>query len=377
MTKGFKACTLMLLMASFIVSGSAQVVKAEVTNNNWATEKMEEALKETKPIKAAIMGVDKRSSGLWNMSPKSSYYAIPIEITHDGNMFITVSVDSLKDGSINCGLYKDAGMTKGVGKTPSINKRNTIVTSSYNVVKGTYYFAMEKQGGCRGIGLNGTISAVNIRNGNRNIGNNDIVYSYFEHTDDKLYYKLNIESDGVLTVTFNKGITITLCDSEKGAITYSQAKGAGDVASYGLKKGTYYLKVTDVKDILELKTEFKEQSLLSGGSYKGVSTNKEYELTVPIDGNVNDMYSLTFKLEEDTELGIKISNRNIIGRLNITVVYAGDKKEYFNDYYIGNGKSEAIVGRAGNKKWPAGTYYINVSKYNGLSSGTFKLAFEK
>ena len=84
-------------------------------------------------------------------------------------------------------------------------------------------------------------------------GSGVYVYQQNKGYTGTIYHKFTVPTSGVLAVSGNKvyswgrgGMDVTVCNSKKKALTYRQSvNAAGDTyLTYGIQKGTYYLKTS-------------------------------------------------------------------------------------------------------------------------------------
>ena len=108
-----------------------------------------------------------------------------------------------------------------------------------------------------------------------------------------------------------------------------------------------------------------------------IKTGNAERFTVGYDGTTEDKYWVKVELKKPAKLKLTSTLLGGSGQLNFSVLYTGNTKMYFNEYHLSKGKPSSILRLAGDKEWPAGTYYICIQKQNTLSSQVVALKPEQ
>ena len=208
---------------------------------------------------------------------------------------------------------------------------------------------------------------------------------------DTYYYKITVPKTGYLTVkgyayskykaNTNYSMRMTLCNSKKKPVDSSYGTGSsenrGYKVYYGVKKGTYYLKVTDgapyklsysFKAVTEKSgskkskaVALKKNKAAGGLQIAGESASKAdwYKIVLPKKQKV----TLTYSTKANNTIWFKIipASKN---------VYLSGSLEYCMW-----DQTKTVTTK---DKLPAGTYYVQVYKYNGADwmSGYYTLKWK-
>lgn len=160
---------------------------------------------------------------------------------------------------------------------------------------------------------------------------------------------------------------IALCNSNKKEIVKGKYafSSKGYTNSYGVKKGTYYIKITQLNDqYYYVKPSLKKYSNGTTDKKKAIKVTSKYKNYVVPAGNSSAMW-FKIKVTKPKKLNayIKYSGSDSIS----VEIYKGSKKESSSTLYSGKAlkfRWQTLWGSA--VKWPKGTYYIKV-KNNKLS----------
>jgi len=368
-----------LLIAGILITGfSSPKAQAGIKDNSWVDNNMIKVIENTVSLTTSEIGEATNNIGYWSMSEKSNHYVVPIEVKHPGLVTIIVKVDNLKDGSINCGLYKDIKLTTEIRETKGLSKSKTEVISKYNLKKGTYYFALEKQGAAKGTAVKGVIGAIVIRSDDRTIKTNKSYYGYFDEDNDEIYYKLTVNNDGYIIIKGTSRMILSICDTDKNVVSGTKILSSENnySAVFALNNGTYYIKLKGDKGEFALGNQFVEVPAVTK-EIKTVDVGSKQIFILGPQNKADETYWIKLELKKPTKLKLNTVWMGGYGRVNFSIKYSGDTKVYFNDYYIDNTKTSSVIKLEGDKEWNAGTYYIGVQKDTDLAYSILSIELEK
>lgn len=243
---------------------------------------------------------------------------------------------------------------------------------------------------------NNTMAQANVlglNDGNYYVGklvdynSNDSWYTY----EDEDYYKVTLPSDGQLTLTFSHNqipgdnidyFKIQVLNNQNGEYLSKYSKGYDGKKEFkvGLKKGIYYIKIsegsyygTDLKYNLSAKFatgNFEKEDNDTMAVATTISNNQIFTGNL-ISTYDKDYYKLT--IPSDGEVTLNLTTKNIPG--NNTIYYEIDllnpKAENVIGYYI-TGNSGGIKTKIGLKK---GTYYIRIMDYYYCGDDPYKISY--
>ncbi len=352
--------------------------KAEIKDTSWVNDKMVKIVENTVPMETGVVGESPEKLGYWSMSEKSNHYIVPINVKYSGQLLLKIKADSMQSGKINCGLYKDIRLKERVGSTDGLTKSNLEVTGKYNLKKGTYYIALEKSEKAKGADIKGIIGASILRSDNRTIKKGSVYCGFIEENNESVNYKIKTDTDGYITIATNRSMMTKLKDKDKKDITYIRALNSDNKYSetFALPKGTYYIELKGQRGEFVVGTVFTESVKLDKKVHT-IKTGNAERFTVGYDGTTEDKYWVKVELKEPTKLKLTSTLLGGSGQLNFSVLYTGNTKMYFNEYNLSKSKPSSILRLAGDKEWPAGTYYICIQKQHTLSSGVVALKLDQ
>lgn len=310
-------------------------------------------------------------------------YAEPVSL-NKGILALTVAAAKDSTSSVWFGLYKDAGLTRVVDGYTFVTKGNEYTRYFYVPTKGTYYIGVYSTiSSSVAAGTGGAavlVRAVFFDGSDRTLtsGKQVAVGVNGKQTN---YFKFKVKKAGYITVPLTEDQSaryckVTLCNSKKKALTNEMSLGGvyTNTLTYGVKKGTYYIrvkypysskeaytfKVTSNSSIKEKsgKTKAKAVTLKKGkkgtkkgtleaGSgqadwYKFKRTNKN-KATVTVEGKTNDKIKVT--------------------------LYRGGKKIGTGTFsYMHKGYKFTMP-----KGYAKGTYYIKIERGSKKSSGWYSV----
>ena len=169
-----------------------------------------------------------------------------------------------------------------------------------------------------------------------------------------IYHKFTVPTSGVLAVSGNKvyswgrgSMDVTVCNSKKKALTYRESVNAsGDrYLTYGIQKGTYYLKTSGNASYI-LAAGFQkmaDRGAASKSKAYAISQKKIITGVIPIGESSNK--ADWFKI-----------------KIGCTIATLANSE---GTYYIGNARTRKPIGLK------AGTYYIKVSRAAKSATGVY------
>lgn len=243
--------------------------------------------------------------------------------------------------------------------------------------KGTFSLHIETESSVEPI----TISCQSLlyRTGNRTLVEKQWMAASLTENHTTAYYKINMTKSGYITIhgrTYQNSsgkLTIELCNSKKASLnpkTNSLTLSNEYTVYYALKKGTYYLKVTDTTKPYKLRykvTTSKDQ----GGSSKTKATTLTKGTTKTDLLYINDSKSKSgwfqFTLTKSQTLSMLITNYST-RKFEYELIAADSNVTLHNaKFYPSNGTAIFTT----SDKLPKGTYYLKVSKQSTKDAGGF------
>lgn len=319
-----------------------------------------------------------------SMDETSGAAVVPITVPAKGVLFMGVADDftaSKPSTYFNVDIYSDPACNSCIYYSTSDNAR------VYKFPQGgTYYAKVEYSDYSETLNAQyNSVIALEFANGsNRTLKNNVDTYTGVANTDKAIYYKVKANKAG--TITFNVegqySSYVTLCNSKKNAITSKKfiAATEGNKVVYGVKKGTYYIKVNTNSDTIKVKSTFKAITQKKNTTKKK-ATKLQFKkkattivLTTDAKGScawykfnntkkkkVIVMYKSS--LTEDLEISFYDAKGEKYGSKKISSGI--ERTDGFTPYTIVNGFTT--------KKLSRGTYYIKVKKLNKKGTGTYSI----
>lgn len=201
----------------------------------------------------------------------------------------------------------------------------------------------------------------------------------------ELYIKYQAKAAGYVTITPKVGSGyVTLCNSKKKdlsgqkTLNVSSSYASNKKVTYGVVKGTYYIKVKTYDDQFSLNIKLTKISESSGSSKKKAKTiavNKTRKGTIVAGNNKVDWYK--FKLTKSSKVTINVSGATD-GSFKITVYKGNSSKGYTYLYDDFSAKLQSVKQFSSTRtKFAKGTYYIKVERYYAKSSGYYSIKWQK
>ena len=231
---------------------------------------------------------------------------------------------------------------------------------------------------------------------NRTLKNKETVFSYQNGKGTSVFYKVNVKKTGILTVDTGYDSTsygtprITLCNSKKKGISEScgiyitnsqnvkkkKATPEGENI-FAVSKGTYYLKLSDVKGTYKIRSAFstitensgkakaKAKKLTIGGKWvKGVILPEDKK-------NKYDWYKFTLEESKRVRINFRGSTSGK-EKLQLEVIPHSGAEFTQRALLSFSGIEQNGSGKSGSE-WPEGTYYLRINKTTAKGTGTYRL----
>lgn len=326
-----------------------------------------------------------------NEQEKEELY-IPIVATNAGLISCDMQCKSnvVTAGSITVAICKDKKGTviDETEKKLNLGEKNDEYTTSFYANKGKTYFlrlkiskkAMTKAGNFKfQLELQETSSE------SCTLKNKQVVKSYQTGKGSVIYYKVVVGKTGYLTVDTsydeeNYGNpSIVLCNSKKRAISIKvENHTISDDAVFAVKKGTYYLKVKDVKGGYQIRSTFTavtDKSGISKAKAKAIKVGGKKVKGVVLTNDKKSKYDwYKFTLKKSSFVRINFIGSTTGNSKMMLEVIPPDSNVQFKTKAVlqfsgvdKNGSGQAATA------WPAGTWYIRVNKSMTKGSGVYSL----
>lgn len=335
-----------------------------------------------------VMPVDTASTD------RKSTYVVPIVVTTPGCVNAFIAGVNGTSSSIYADLFADAALTNQIGGSYSGWYSGATGAKNIDVdVPGTYYVKFSfYNNGAAATGVSFTFSSQAFNSTmEKSLANGVWDCAYRKSANDVFWYKVVADSTGVIKFEVDGAQTDvngqlyklnkTTALSEELLIRSSAVFEDYDKASFAVKKGTYYVKVSGgSSDLIVAKYSFTGKSDASksskkkatkiklGKTKKGVllasdSTKKYdwYKFTVTKKKKVTITFSGTISSGE-AELEVYEANGDRFGGISI---YRTSTTSKASPYVARIGASSGTL--------PKGTYYIKVSKDSKQTSGNYSV----
>ncbi|MSS64545.1 hypothetical protein [Velocimicrobium porci] len=321
---------------------------------------------------------------------KSGYYKLGIEVADNYGV----------SGYISAKLYSDADCTKSlIGIHPSIFLNQGTSNFGYMSISkaGTYYLKLSASSElCKNYESISIKLKGNLFNGdNRTLTSNKYTTTYRKDSR-YVYYKVNVKKTGYITVKQNQLVQdnsgtfvikeedtssyVALCNSKKKELTpdcYNSYKTTKNKQIFGVKKGTYYLKVKAyLTNPYRIKYTFKALTDQSGSSQKSAKTIKSGSrangLVLATDKTSKvDWYKFYLPKKQNVSISIFGDTCNTSGSIRVQII-PPKKVILFGDTFSagGTGFKKAVKSK---DKFNAGTYYLKVTKTNDNVTGHYTI----
>lgn len=308
----------------------------------------------------------------------------PVIISEKGYYTFDLSSPGLPS-LVTMQLYSNSECTNKIGYRKSIGSINLSTRIRvYIPTPGTYYVYL-------GQSNKAYTSNVNLKvhyhsSEEKDLKNNIWTGSYANTADTTIYHKIVVSQSGYLKLdgftrqdsakkSLNK---VTLYNSSKKAISTSFTLNEASNYSnyYGVKKGTYYIGVTNY-GLYNLKYTFTASSDKNNSSKKKASSLKKNKTTKGLmiageSGSKSDWYKIKIPKKKKVKFSVKAYAN---GSLNIQLIAKTKNRVYYNKSHS---FSSTATSKSFSKTLPKGTYYIKVSKTgkSKTTSGYYSLKWK-
>ncbi len=305
---------------------------------------------------------------------KNTYYKISVPKTS----YVTLSTNAKGDERVR---YEICNSAKSIIYSmnylrPAYGNKHT-----YKFAKGTYYIKVKSY----------DAEAFTLKyafTGDYSASNNKWTTIYAGTAKLESYVKIKPTVNGYISVYpyggqyYDKGFTVTLCNSSKKALTNDMLISEGSVYSgktvFAVKKNTtYYLRITGIYDRSAVKYIQTGVSEKSGSSKKKAVTikqNKTIKGTIAVNDSKADWYKI--KVPKTKKVKIYV-NGNATGSLKMQIYKSNGKKYGYENTFLSDiNQSRTFESVGGNGKMPKGTYYIKIYRANSKSSGNYSLKWK-
>ena len=223
-----------------------------------------------------------------------------------------------------------------------------------------------------------------VLNKQQTLKNGKAATGYLSYNLKESLFKVTIEETGYISVNMKSANEyasgyVAFLDSKKKEIQKEEYVNVskGDTMYYGVKKGTYYIKVRSSMGVYSISYSFHKVKD-NGAAKKDKATvlkvgGKESTGIILADSKETTADWFKFTLKESTKIAIKIS-----GNTNNTIrfeIESDSVKFLWNNLKITNVRKEDTGTLT--KALPKGTYYIKVYKGTYGTSGNYSIQIQK
>lgn len=276
-------------------------------------------------------------------------------------------------GSVYLYLYKDKALTDMVDNSAAGQGEDN--TECYRIEKtGTYYLYVEND--CLD-GATLTLSMSSLTADNRTITSGKS--TSFANSKKYVYTKFKAKKNGFIEVDV-KGfsnmhdVSIKLLNNKKKALSKTEVLSGydcvkGEKVCYGVQKGKTYYIATRCENLYSIKVKFTSVSGKTASKAKKaikMTKKKTYKGVMYANGKRSDVHYYKFVLKKKGKLRIKVGTKGF-GNLRIYVYtkYQGQEYGLLGGLIYPNAHTF--------RDYPAGTYYIKISKMDKYSNGYYSL----
>ena len=307
---------------------------------------------------------------------------------------IALSASAFESGSITATLKKTNGTTIEtiyLSSSQTQSGQGLEIKHRIAVDKGSYLLEINKPDYVKSdITYNAAICSVNAED----TGSLPLkkTISGFVSTNQTQYKKITIKEPGLLSVgaigildlskfsandpSTYSGAKIALCNSKKKELSSVYTSASTNYAkTYGVKKGTYYIKVTGYDIYYCLNAAFSKGSLGTNKKSKAPALTKKYKNFVIPTGASNSSATKWVKIKvskaKKLHLDCKFSGEGSV-KLEL---YKGKKSSSSGYVYAGSSNSFYMMNSLTRKeiKWSKGTYYLKITKNATNTQGMFSI----
>lgn len=282
-------------------------------------------------------------------------------------------------------VYSDAQKKTKIGSATRFYGDKEATQKTIDIVKdGTYTVTYELSRRNEPQEISFDVTYYEVLNKEQALKSGKAATGYLSYYQKEALYKVIIEETGYISVNLKSdddyaSAYLTFLDSKKKEIQKEEYVNASkdNTMYYGVKKGTYYIKVKSSMGIYSISYSF--QKMKDNGA-----TTKEKATALKVGAKASTGIILAdskettadwfkFTLKESTKVSIKVS-----GNTNNTIrfeIQSDSVNFLFNNLKISNVTKEntATISKA----LPKGTYYIKVYKGASGTSGNYSVQVQK
>lgn len=320
--------------------------------------------------------------------PAKGTIVIPIKIPSKGGLDIAyagVAQTGYSYRSMYIGCYYDDACTS---QLPSFYDSIDTAASGNDIAfsqGGTYYLQIKSYGD----GPQMLILGAGFASGaDRTLKSGQTTAIYHNSYDTWVYSRFKATKTGYIAVTaaepvaegqYSSSIYVKLLNNKKKAYS-DQTYLDNTTAYYGVQKGkTYYIATKSSGEFYNLKVKFTKISEKSGSSKSKAQTIKKNKTVKGVQiankkASGNDWYKIYLPSSKKVTFTIKGGTSSPYGRdLKIKIIPASSRIYLTGDtMYVENGTAKY----SSQGTLPAGTYYLQVSKYNKMQSGWYSIKWK-
>lgn len=292
----------------------------------------------------------------------------PVIIAEKGYYTLDISALGLPS-LVRMQLYSDPACKMKVGYGRFFNSSGLSAQANiYIATKGTYYVNIGQTN--KAYTSNVNLKIYYHSSENKDLKNNVWTGSYAKTADTTIYHKIVVPQSGFLRID---GFTrqnsdkkplykVALYNSSKKAISSTSTLNEASNYSnyYGIKKGTYYIGVTDY-GLYNLKYTFTASTDKNNSSKKKASSLKKSKTAKGLfvageSGSKADWYKIKIPKKRKVKFSVKAYAN---GALNVQLIAKTKNRIYYNKSHS---FSSTATSKSFSKTLPKGTYYIKVTK---------------
>lgn len=292
-----------------------------------------------------------------------------------GTLYLTVKSE-YSTSNVWFGLYKDKDLTKAVDGETWVASGGTYSRWFKVKKEDTYYIGVYSKTSSVAVeGAEGaltSVGAIYYDGSDRTVTSGKQVAVGVKDAQ-TTYFKLKVKKAGYITVPCvdlnSRYYSVTLCNSKKKAL--SGATPLGYDPTYGVKKGTYYIKVKSSSNSaggyafkVTSNSSIKEKSGKSKAKAVTLKKKATKKGTIQAGSSQADWYK--FKKGKEKQISAVLRGKTN-DKLKLTL-YRGGKKVGSKTFdYRHEGCYIALT------NYPKGTYYVKIERGNKKSSGRYSV----
>lgn len=290
------------------------------------------------------------------------------------------------NGKMKIKLYQDNGIC--LYESDDIIAEASDFGATFSLTKGKYYALVQHADNTKDtISVKGSISYKEKELTSK-------ATTCYAMPGQEYYFKVNVKEAGVIKITSTHSAVkddadVYLCDSKKKEIskkTYGSVDSQLSVYTFGVTKGTYYIKLSDASSCkFSLKYNLISVADKKGKPLRG-GDSKEKAKAVKLGKNVNGLFLTADKTSKEQWYKIEVNTKKeVIVTITGNVSVSGDfldKQQICcvikgpsivtQEYYI----NSADFKTESNFKLSEGTYYICATKVGDKTSGNYSISMK-